>query len=71
MGLDLERRELVAAHVRARPRHGDGGIPAQDREYAPERVKPPEFLLELLVRGRRRHVQFYQRTPSLKGISSQ
>ena len=54
VGLDLERRELVAADVRARPRHGDGGVPAQDREHAPEGVQPPEFLLELLIRGRRR-----------------
>ena len=54
VGLDLERRELVAAKVGTRPRHGDGGIPAQEREHATEGVEPPEFLLELLIRSRRR-----------------
>ncbi len=48
----IERGELVAAHVGARPRHGDGRIPAQHRQHAAEGVQAPELLFQLPV-GRR------------------
>ncbi len=46
----LECRQLFAAHIRAGARHGDGRVPAQQRQRAAKRMQPAEFLLELLVR---------------------
>ena len=46
--------QLLAAHVRAATRHHHGGIPAQQRQRAPEGMEALELLLELYVR-RGRH----------------
>ena len=47
--LGLERRELLAADLRAALRHHHRRVPAQQRERPAERVEALPFLLELLI----------------------
>ena len=43
--LGLERGELLAANIRAPPRHHHRGVPAQQRERSTEGVETFELLL--------------------------
>src|SRR5690606_41532338 len=56
MALRLERRELLAAKLRASARHHHGGIPPQHGSRGAKRMQASEFLLELLIRGQRHFV---------------
>ena len=47
--LGLEGRQLLPAHVGAASGHHDGGVPAQQRQRAAERVQAMKFLLQLFV----------------------
>ena len=42
--LGLQRRKLLAAHVRASARHHHGGVPAKERQGSAEGVESLELL---------------------------